>query len=205
VNDRGQHPEWRSLAREYEWSRIRDRFSIVLVLLIITVFFSISAPDTRWAWLATTVALSASLMVAMVASGAQPKVVRAGLMLAGIGLAQSIVLTQAQGDARMYLSVTSLVLTLLAMGAIARRLALHAEISVLTVMGAVCLYVLLGLGFAFAYECVGQFGSEPFFTSRGAGTRSDYVLRVLQLRHDGHGGLRRPHCPRRRRASPGGD
>jgi Ion channel len=177
VNDRGRHPEWRSLAREYEWSRIRDRFSIVLVLLIITVFFSISAPNTRWAWLATTVALAASLMVAMVASGAQPKVVRSGLTLAGIGLAQSIVivLTQAQGDARMYLSVTSLVLTLLAMGAIARRLALHAEISVLTVMGAVCLYVLLGLGFAFAYECVGEFGSEPFFTSRGAGTRSDYV------------------------------
>ncbi len=75
----------------------------------------------------------------------------------------------------MYLSVTCLVLTLLAMGAIARRLALHAEISVLTVVGAVCLYVLIGLGFAFAYECVGTFGSEPFFTSRGAGTRGDYV------------------------------
>jgi hypothetical protein len=178
VSDRGRHSEWRSLARKYEWSRIRDRFSIVLVLLIITVFFSISLPNTPWAWLATTVALAASLMVAMVASGAQPKVVRAGLTLAGIGLAQSIViaLTQAQGDARRYLSVTSLLLTLLARGAIARRLALHAdEISVLTVMRAVCFYVLLGFGFAFAYECVGEFGSEPFFTSRGAGTRSDYV------------------------------
>lgn len=177
VSDRGRHPQWPSLAREYEWSRIRDRFSIVLVLLLITVFFSISAPNTRWAWLATTVVLAASLMVAMVASGAHPKVVRAGLTLAGIGLAQSIVvaLTLAQGDTRRYLSVTCLVLTLLAMGAIARRLSLHAEISVLTVMGAVCLYVLIGLGFAFAYECVAQFGSEPFFTSRGAGTRSDYV------------------------------
>jgi peptidoglycan/LPS O-acetylase OafA/YrhL len=77
VNDGGHHSQWPSLAREYEWSRIRDRFSIVLVLLIITVFFSISAPNTRWAWLATTVALAASLMVAIVASGAQPKVVRA--------------------------------------------------------------------------------------------------------------------------------
>ena len=171
MSDRGRHPEWRSLAREYEWSRIRDRFSIVLVLLIITVFFSISAPNTPWAWLATTVALAASLTVAMVASGAQTKVVRAGLTLAGIGLAQSIVvaLTQAQGDARRYLSVTCLLLTLLAMGAIARRLALHAEISVLTVMGAVCLYVLIGLGFAFAYECVGEFGSEHFSPRGGPG------------------------------------
>jgi hypothetical protein len=177
VSDRVRHPEWPSLAHEYERSRIRDRFSIVLVLLIITVFFSISAPNEPWAWLATTVAVTASLMVAMVASGAQTKVVRAGLTLAGIGLAQSIIvaLTQAEGDARRYLSVTSLLLTVLAMGAIARRLTMHAEISVLTVMGAVCLYVLLGLGFAFAFECVGEFVPEPFFTSRGAGTRSDYV------------------------------
>jgi hypothetical protein len=140
VSDRGRHPEWPSLAREYERSRIRDRFSIVLVLLIITVFFSISAPNTPWAWLATTVALAASLMVAMVASGAQPKVMRAGLTLAGIGLAQSIViaLTQAEGDARRYLSVTSLLLTLLAMGAIARRLTLHVEMSVLMVLGGPC-------------------------------------------------------------------
>ena len=61
------------------------------------------------------------------------------------------------------------------MGAIARRLTLHTEINVLTVMGAVCLYVLLGLAFAFAFECVGEFGSRPFFTSQEAGTRSDYV------------------------------
>src|SRR5918992_4956003 len=177
MNDSQRQPKVRAGFSEVERSRIQDRFSIVLALLIITVFFSISAPNEPWAWLATTVALAVSLMVAMIASGAQTKVVLAGLALAGIGLGASIVvaLTQVEGDARRYLSVTCLLLTLLAMGAIARRLALHAEISVLTVMGAVCLYVLIGLGFAFAYECVGEFGSEPFFTSRGAGTRSDYV------------------------------
>jgi voltage-gated potassium channel len=72
------------------------------------------------------------------------------------------------------LSVTSLLLTLLAMGAIIRRVRLHAEISMLTVLGAVCFYVLLGLTFTFAFECVGEFGSQPFFTAQEAGTRSDY-------------------------------
>ncbi len=162
---------------ERERSRIRDRFGLVLALLITTVFFSISAPNEPWAWLATTVALATSLMIAMVASGAQQKVVFAGLALAGVGIAASIIitLTQLEGDARRYLSLTSLLLTLLAMGAIARRLVLHAEISVLTVLGAVCFYVLLGMSVAFAFECVGEFGSQPFFTSQKAGTRSDYV------------------------------
>jgi hypothetical protein len=148
-----------------------------LLLLITTVFFSISAPNEPWAWLATTVVLSASLMVAVVVSGAQTKVVRLGLALASTGLVASITIavTQIGEDARRYLSVASLLLTLLAMGAIARRISVHAEISMLTVLGAVCLYVLLGLSFAFAFECVGEFGSQPFFTAQEAGTRSDYV------------------------------
>jgi hypothetical protein len=40
------------------------------------------------------------------------------------------------------------------MGAIARRLWLHAEISLLTVLGALCIYVLVGLSFAFLFEAV---------------------------------------------------
>jgi hypothetical protein len=177
MSDSQRQPKVRAGFSEVERSRIQDRFSIVLALLIITVFFSISAPNEPWAWLATTVALAVSLMVAMIASGAQTKVVLAGLALAGIGLGASIIvaLTQVEGDARRYLSVTSLLLTLLAMGAIARRLTLHAEISVLTVLGALSLYVLLGLSFSFAFECVGEFGSQPFFTAQEEGTRSNYV------------------------------
>src|SRR5215208_8177864 len=173
---RGQ-PKRPSQAGERERSRIRDQFGVVLVLLIITVFFSISAPNEPWAWLATTVALAASLLVALLASGAQRHTVRAGIALAVIGLGASIIiaLTQAGVDARRYLSVTSLLLTLLAMGAIIRRVRLHAEISLLTVLGAVCFYVLVGLPFAFAYECVGEFGVQPFFAAHEAGTRSDYT------------------------------
>ncbi len=170
-------PKRAGQAGERERSRIRDQFGLVLVLLMITVFFSISAPNEPWAWLATTVTLAASLMVAMLASGAQRKIVRGGMVLTAIGIGASIAiaLTQAGGDARRYLSVTSLLLTLLAMGAIVRRVRLHAEISTLTVLGAVCFYVLLGLSFAFVFECVGEFGPRPFFTAHEAGTRSDYT------------------------------
>jgi hypothetical protein len=116
-------------------------------------------------------------MVAMLASGAQRKVVRAGMVLAAAGLGASIVIaiTQVEEDARRYLSVTSVLLPLLAMGTIIRRVRLHAEINMLTVLAAVCIYVLLGLSFAFVFECVGEFGSRPFFTAHEAGTRSDYT------------------------------
>ena len=174
---RQRQPEQQGRLSERERTKIRDRFGRVLLLLIITVFFSISAPNAPWAWLATTVVLDATLSIAMLASGAQPKAVRAwlGVGVLGVGASIFIAVTHAAGGARGYLALTSLLLTLVTMGAIARRLWLHAEISVLTVLGAVCIYVLLGLSFAFVYEAVGEIGSQPFFASQEGGTRSDYM------------------------------
>jgi hypothetical protein len=147
-----------------------------LVLLIITVFFAISAPDEPWAWLATAVVLAANLRTAMLASGAQTKVVRAWSAVAGLGIGASIFIAVTQGKIGSgYLALTSLLLTLVTMGAIARRLWLHAEISLLTVLGAVCIYVLLGLSFAFVYQAVGDLGSQPFFASQEDETRSGYT------------------------------
>ena len=98
------------------------------------------------------------------------------LAAAGLGASIVIAITQVEEDARRYLSVTSVLLPLLAMGAIIRWVRLHAEINMLTVLAAVCIYVLLGLSFAFVFECVGEFGSRPFFTAHEAGTRSDYRI-----------------------------
>ena len=162
-------------ARGHELSRIRDQFGVVLVLLIVTVFFTISAPNEPWAWLATTATLSMTLMIAMVASGAHKRWVRVGIAVAVTGFVMSTVLAITQGDARRYLSIASLLLTLLAAGAIIRRVRSYTEIDTLTIMAAVCIYVLLGMFFAFTFECIGEFGSRPFFTAHDAGTRSDYT------------------------------
>jgi hypothetical protein len=147
-----------------------------LLLLITTVFFSIAAPDEPWAWLATAVVLAANLRTAMLASGARPKMVRAWSVVAVLGIGASIVIAITEARAGSgYLALTSLLLTLVTMGAIARRLWLHAEISILTVLGAVCIYALLGLSFAFVFEAVGDLGSQPFFASQERATRSDYM------------------------------
>ena len=176
MSDGTRRPEQHHWLSERERTKIRDRFGMVLLLLIITVFFSISAPDEPWAWLTTAVVLAVTLGIAMLASGARPRAVRAWLCVGGLGIGASIIIAVTQaGGAPGYLALTTLLLTLVTMGAIARRLLLHAEISVLTVLGAVSVYVLLGLSFAFAFEAVGDLGSWPFFASLEDGTRSDYV------------------------------
>jgi hypothetical protein len=140
------------------------------------VFFSIAAPDEPWAWLATAVILAINLRTAMLASGASSKIVLAWSVFAVLGIGTSIFIAIAQVRAASgYLALITLLLTLMTIGAISRRLWLHAEISVLTVLGALCIYVLLGLSFALLFQAVGDLGSQPFFASQKGGTRSDYM------------------------------
>jgi hypothetical protein len=103
--------------------------------------------------------------------------VRSGVKRSGecVGVSIIIALSQETKVAGGYLAITSLLLTLATIGAIARRIWQHVEISVITVLGAVCIYVLVGLSFAFVFEAVGEFGSQPFFASQQTATRSDYV------------------------------
>jgi hypothetical protein len=177
VGDERRRPERGGRLTARERTKVEGRFGAVLVLLFVAVFVSVSAPEEPLAVLLTTVLLAASLAVAMRASGARPGTVLAWWVIAALGVGASILIAATQ-DARAaggYLAVTSLLLTLGAIGAIVRRLRLQTEISLLTVMGAVCVYVLLGLSLAFVSEAVGELGSAPFFASQEGGTRSDYV------------------------------
>ena len=160
-----------------ERAGVEGRFGAVLGLLLVAVFFSIAAPGGPWAVLLTTVLLAAVLAIAMRASGARARAVRVwwGVAALGVGASVLIALTQDARSAGGYLALTSLLLTLGAIGAIVRRLRLHSEISLLTVTGAVCVYVLLGLSLAFVSQAVGELGSAPFFASQQGGTRGDYV------------------------------
>ena len=177
MSDEQRLPERRGQLSERERTRIEGRFGTVLLLLVIAVFLSISAPDEPWVLLMTTLVLAASLSIAMWASGVQPKVLRAwlGVAILGIGVSIFIAFTQEGSTARGYLALTTLLLTLATIGAIARRLWRHHEISVLTILGALCIYVLLGMSFAFMFEAVGNFGSQPFFASQETATHSDYM------------------------------
>ena len=160
-----------------ERAGIEGRFGAVLLLLFVAVFLSISAPDGPWAVLLTAVLLAAALAVAMRASGVPARAVSIWWGVAALGVGASVLIAFKQ-DARVaggYLALTSLLLTVGAIGAIVRRLRLQTEISLLTVMGAVCIYVLLGLSLAFVSEAVGELGSRPFFASQPGGTRGDYV------------------------------
>jgi hypothetical protein len=113
------------------------------------------------------------------------------LGFAGLGIGASIIIAITRvGAASGYLALTSLLLTLVTMGGLVRRLRIQAEISVLTVLAALCIYMLLGLSFGFLYAAIGDLGSQPFFASRVHETPSDYIyFSFITLATVGYGDL----------------
>jgi hypothetical protein len=176
---------------ERERTQVADRFGVVLGLLIATVFFTIAAPEEAWARLVTSAALAATAIIAMWASGAAPRIVRAGYLVAGLGVAVALAATVTGGAVGLRtIAVSSLALTLLTMTAIGRRIRVHAEISAMTIVAALCVYILIGLMFAFVYETLGRLGSGPFFAASAAETRSNFVyFSSITLATVGYGDL----------------
>jgi len=58
---------------------------------------------------------------------------------------------------------------------IARALWRRQLIDVRTVLGAVCIYVLLGMMFAFVYAAINGIGNDPFFVQTAHATTPDFL------------------------------
>ncbi len=55
---------------------------------------------------------------------------------------------------------------------IVRSIALSPEVSAETILGAICVYLSIGMIFLFVYGAVAAIGSSPFFAQAGDGTRA---------------------------------
>ena len=72
------------------------------------------------------------------------------------------------------------------------------KVDVHTVLGAICIYVFIGMFFAFVFTAIGELGTEPFFVQMTNATTADYLyFSFVTLTTVG---LRRPHRRERHRA-----
>ena len=177
------------------------RFGVVLVLLLIT--FVVHGERRRQASVGAAVATALqglTLLAAFRASQVSRRLFRFAALVVAIALARLARVTALQLVERFERRVLP---ALRADGRGARRSRSRAPlwrrpiIDVHTVLGAICIYVLIGMLFAFLYATIDLVGSDPFFVQTKE--RDDGRLPVLQLRHPHDGRLRRLH--RRDRSS----
>jgi drug/metabolite transporter (DMT)-like permease len=152
------------------------RFGIVLLLLLATFIFLAAGPTGDWVPLVAVVLQGATLLAAFAASGVGRRLWRLALVVVLAALVSASVAVFVGGK---WISGSLFLLNLLLVGAapvvIIHSLIRRRVIDVRTVLGAVCVYILLGMIWAFAFAAAGTFDSQPFFAQEAHATVADYL------------------------------
>jgi hypothetical protein len=152
----------------------------LLLLILISLGFQLAAPDEEWARVTTILLQSLTLLACLRVSGVHRWIVRAAtvaIAIAALGTLGAFVsdneLGQVGGRA------VGLLLVLLAPAAIVigivRQARAAGAIDVRTMFGVLCVYLLIGMSFAFAYGLISAVNDGTFFAQIRDGNQSDFL------------------------------
>jgi hypothetical protein len=160
---------WRPGARV---ARLHSSHSYRSVLgLIFAVFlFVAAAPSSSWAPTVLTLGLCALMLLALWTSGLSSDY-RLGIVFAAVSIAVAIAaLIQGGSTLTGAVGVFDFVLALGATVTIGVGVVDQGEVNRQSVLGAICIYVLIGLLFTFVYGAAAALGSGSFFAQGTDGT-----------------------------------
>jgi hypothetical protein len=161
-------------------ARWEHRYGLVLLLILCSLVFQLAAPDQDWARLITIALQGATLVFALLASEARPAIARLATVVVTIAVLGATGALIGFGE----LGTTSgrlvaVLLVALAPLAIVRGVIqgvrTEGAVTMTTMFGVLCIYLLLGMLFSYAYGLVGDAQSEPFFASGVHADISDYL------------------------------
>jgi hypothetical protein len=168
------------------------RFGIVLALLFVTFIFMASGATGDWVPLVVVVLQGATLLAALAASGAPRRLWRIAIVVVVVAfLGGSTIWVSGVNGGTGTLFILNAMLVAAAPVVIARALIERRVIDIQTVLGALCIYVLLGMLWAFMFAAMGDIQSSPFFAEPDVkGTVADYLyFSFVTLTTTGYGDL----------------
>ncbi len=160
-------------ARRRRWSELRGghSYGYVLALVIATFLFVAIAPNKYWVPGVLAIIEAATLVVALWTSREGRIELRYGL--AAIAVAVAVVELAAGGRSlEVTAGVISGLLVLAVAFVVGRGVINQGIVNQQSVIGAICIYLLLGMLFVFIYSVVAKLGSGPFFVQGTDGTTS---------------------------------
>jgi hypothetical protein len=146
-----------------------QRYGIALALLIASMVWVMaigdgSDPERFVALVLQIMALRATMNAAGISAGLRTPFA----VLFAAAIAAGIVVVAADGDTVTYLRSAILVLVVATIPAVAfgvlRQVRRDVSITVHTMIGVLCVYLLMAISFAYLFAVIGEVGSEPFFS-----------------------------------------
>jgi hypothetical protein len=158
--------------------RPRQRYGALLLALSITFFFQgVAGPGDLQRSIAT-VLVGSTLLLALYAGDLPARRLRVGAMLVAVVVAGVILasLVGAESTAAAISAIANGLLIALAPPAVVagvyRNFRKTGSVTLTVVAGVLCLFLLVGLFFAFVYSAMQNLGGAPFFANGAAATSS---------------------------------
>jgi Ion channel len=151
-----------------------DAYGLLLGIIVLTFVLLSQVDPARWSRLVLAPAVGSMLLLALYASRARPQLMRAAII--GLGIAYLVVLLEAVSDSDTFAGSTYAIYGILIVVTpivIINRILRHPEVTVSTILGAICAYMLIGMVFAFLYAMIGRI-DPPFFADRGPVDQFDF-------------------------------
>jgi hypothetical protein len=172
-------------------ARVGNAFGLVLLLLIGTYVLGSLTASHGWTAALTILVAAIAGVVALASAGARLTVVRGAAVLAAGAVICGVL--SAILDSRALLGVSGLitaVLLLIAAGAVLRTVVSTAEVGFRTILGAISVYIILGLLFSFLYIAIDRIQGSPFFGAETTVHDGDTLLfSFYTLTTTGYGNL----------------
>lgn len=172
-----------SLRRTLEQSGLTPRehgYGLLLILIIASLIFQLAASQGSATYIVTILLLGGTFVAALWTSQARERPLRIATLIVvacTIAAAVTFLVSGDVNDAAPRL--VSLLLVAFAPIAIVHGLVRHfreeGRVTVQTMFGVLCIYLLLGSFFAFVYGVIDDLGSTPLFGPQVEGTTEDYL------------------------------
>jgi len=171
--------------------RIGNAFGLVLLLLLSTYVLASLTEYRGWWSVATTALTCASALVALASSRARLLVLRIAAVVAIVATVLAIVSAASGNDAARGISaLLQMLLLLVAAGSVLRDVLTQLEVGFRTILGAISVYIIVGLLFTFLYVGLDSLQSGPFFASESGSTAGDFLwFSITTLTTTGYGTL----------------
>jgi hypothetical protein len=159
-----------------EAARAPDSYALLLVVLLIDYVILSVGWTGPWALVVTTMFIGLTALLALHTSRVGGRMFRVGVVSVGLALAASVVAAingqdQAQGAAFIIMAILVVTCPI----AVLSRIIHHTSVTLETLFGAICAYVLIGLLFAYIDIAYQFLGGTSYFAQSGQHDPSDFV------------------------------
>ena len=153
--------------------RASRSYGFVLLLVLSTFLFVAASPDEAWTRAVLVLLLALTLTIALWTSAASGRLhtIAAALVVIGVAAAVAELATDSSNAAGL-LGLVNVVLIAATCAVIVLGIRDQHGVDVQSVLGALCIYLLIGMLYTFGYGAIAVLESGPFFSQGTDGTPS---------------------------------